>query len=337
MKMEMTMNTDLNGTRPIRRIAVAVAIGLAGLVAPALRAASPASSAQKVYDSPEKAVEAAVEAAAADDVPALLAIFGPEGKDLITSGDAVQDQKGRAEFVRLAREKTDIVKDPSDPHRVWVSVGPDAWPYAVPIDQKNGKWAWNSKEGRYEILLRHIGENELDAITVCRGFVEAQHDYAMADPDKTGITQYAQRIISTPGKHDGLYWKSEDGGPESPIGENVARALAEGYTTKTEPFHGYYFKVLKGQGKAAPLGELDYVIKGYMIGGFALVAWPAKYRVTGVKTFIVSNDGTVYEKDLGPDTAKIASAMTRYNPDKSWTVTEDEGSDASDDSDSDGD
>jgi Protein of unknown function (DUF2950) len=335
MKKEMTMNTDSNGTRPIRWIAVAVAIGLAGLVAPALPAASPtpSSTAQKSFASPDQAVEAAVEAAAADDVPALLAIFGPEGKDLITSGDAVQDKKGRAEFVRLAREKTNIVKDPSDAHRVWVSVGNDAWPYAVPIDEKNGKWMWNSKEGRYEILLRHIGENELDAITVCRGFVEAQHDYALADPGKTGVHQYAQRIISTPGKHDGLYWKSEEGGPESPIGEAVAKAIAEGYSKRGEPFHGYYYKVLTAQGKAAPLGQLDYVIRGYMIGGFALVAWPAKYRVTGVKTFIVGYDGIVYEKDLGTDTAKIASAMTRYNPDKSWAVTEDEGSDARDDGD----
>lgn len=337
MKREMTMNTDLNGTRSVRWIAVAVAIGLTGLGAPALGADSPASSAQKTFDSPEKAVEAAVQAAAADDVPTLLAIFGPEGKDLITSGDAVQDKQGRAAFVRLSREKTTIVKDPDEPHRVWVSVGNHAWPYSVPLDEKNGKWAWNSKEGRYEILLRHIGENELDAITVCRGFVEAQHDYALADPDKTGVHQYAQRIISTPGKHDGLYWKSEKGGPESPVSEGVAKAIAEGYTKRNEPYHGYYFRVLKGQGKAAPLGELDYVIKGYMIGGFALVAWPAKYRVTGVKTFIVSNDGTVYEQDLGPDTAKVASAMTRYNPDKSWTVTEDEGSDGSDDSESDGD
>ena len=324
------MNTDRNGTRPIRWIAVAVAIALAGLAAPALRAASPASTAQKTFDSPELAVEAAVKAADADDMPALLAIFGPDGKDLITSGDAVQDEKARTEFVRLAREKTTITKDPSDPHRVWVSVGKDAWPYAVPIDEKNGKWMWNSKEGRYEILLRHIGSNELDAISVCRGFVEAQKEYALADPDKTGVHQYAQRIISTPGKHDGLYWKSEPGVPESPIGDAVARALAEGYSKKTEPFHGYYFKVLKGQGPAAPLGQLDYVIRGYMIGGFALVAWPAKYRVTGVKTFIVSNEGIVFQKDLGPDTAKIASAMTRYNPDKGWEETNDEESDSGD-------
>jgi len=330
MKKDMTMNTHIHGTRPIRWIVVAVAIGLAGLVAPALRAASPTPSAQKSFDSPEKAVDAAVQAAAADDVPALMAIFGPDGKDIISSGDAVQDDKGRNEFVKLAKEKTTITKDPSNPHRAWVSVGPNAWPYPVPIDEKNGKWMFNSKEGRYEILLRHIGENELDAITVCRGFVEAQHDYAQADPDKTGVHQYAQRIISTPGKHDGLYWKSEPGQPESPIGEEVAKAIAEGYARKDQPFHGYYFRVLTGQGPAAPLGQLDYVIKGHMIGGFALVAWPAKYRVTGVKTFMVGYDGVVYEKDLGPDTAKVASAIKRYNPDKGWVVTEAEESDSGD-------
>jgi hypothetical protein len=330
MKKEMKMTTSNNRTLPIRWMAMAAVMAVAGLGAPALKADSPVSSPQKAFDSPELAVEAAVKAADADDVPALLAIFGPDGKDLITSGDAVQDDKNRNEFVRLAREKTTITKDPSDLHRVWVSVGNNGWPYAVPIDEKNGKWMWNSKEGRYEILLRHIGSNELDAISVCRGFVEAQKDYALADPDKSGVHQYAQRIISTPGKRDGLYWKSEPGAPESPIGEGVARALAEGYSKKTEPFHGYYFKVLKGQGPAAPLGQLDYVIRGYMIGGFALVAWPAKYRVTGVKTFIVSNEGIVYQKDLGPDTTKIASAMTRYNPDKGWEETDEEESDSGD-------
>jgi hypothetical protein len=330
MKREMTMNTDMQGTRPMRWIAVTVVIGMAVLCAPALRGASASSTAQKSFDSPEKALDAAVQAAAADDVPALMAIFGPDGKDIISSGDAVQDDKGRNEFVKLAREKTTITKDPSDPHRVWVSVGPNGWPYPVPIDEKNGKWMFNSKEGRFEILLRHIGENELDAITVCRGFVEAQHDYALADPDKTGVHQYAQRIISTPGKHDGLYWKSEPGQPESPIGEEVAKAIAEGYAKKDQPYHGYYFRVLTGQGPAAPLGQLDYVIKGHMIGGFALVAWPAKYLVTGVKTFMVGYDGVVYEKDLGPDTGKVASAIKRYNPDKGWVVTEAEESDSDD-------
>ena len=159
---------------------------------------------------------------------------------------------------------------------------------------------------------------------MCRGYVEAQQQYAALDPEKTGVHQYAQRIISTPGKRDGLYWKGGDGGPESPISEPIARAIAEGYTSKNEPYHGYYYKVLTAQGKSAPLGEMDFMVNGHMIGGFALVAWPAQYRVTGVKTFIVSHDGIVYERDLGEDTVKIASAMTQFDPDTNWTVTDDE-------------
>jgi hypothetical protein len=329
MKKDMKMNNDTNGTLPIRWIATAVVIAMACLGAPGLLGASLAP-AQKTFNSPEQAVEAAVQAAAADDVPALLAIFGPDGKDLVTSGDSVQDQKGRAEFVRLAREKTIVMKAPSDPHRATFSTGENGWPSPVPLVEKDGKWRFDSKAGRYEVLLRHIGSNELDAIAVCRGYVEAQGEYALEDPEKAGVHQYAQRMISTPGKRDGLYWKREDGGPESPIGEAVARALAEGYSKKGEPYHGYYYKVLAAQGKAAPLGAMDYVINGHMIGGFALVAWPAKYRVTGVKTFIVSNDGIVFQRDLGPDTTKIASAVTRYNPDKGWVATEDEESDTDD-------
>jgi hypothetical protein len=327
MKKDMNMHTDWKVTPSIRWIAAAVGIALVSLRTPGLLAATPAPASPKTFDSPEQAVEAAIQAAAADDVPALLLIFGPDARDLIMSGDPVQDRKGRAEVARLAGEKTTIVKNPSDPHRAMLSVGNDGWPYPVPMVEKNGKWMWNAKEGRYEILLRHIGANELDAIAVCRGYVDAQNDYAHADPDKTGVHQYAQRIISTPGKHDGLYWKSDAGAPESPIGEAVARALSEGYSKKTEPYHGYYYKVLTAQGKAAPLGKLDYVIRGHMIGGFALVAWPAKYRVTGVKTFIVSNDGVVYEQDLGPDTAKIAAGMRVYNPDKGWVATEAEEND----------
>lgn len=325
MKKDMTMKTRNDGTLVFRFLAAALL--LACLPAAAAPAASPAPAPQKTFATPEQAVEAVVAASASDDVAALAAIFGPDGKDLINSGDSVQDEHTRSEFVRLAREKTVIAKDPSDPHRATFTIGENGWPSPIPLVEKDGKWRFASKQGVYELLLRHIGSNELDAISVCRGYVEAQKEYALDDPDKTGVHQYAQRIISTPGKHDGLYWRSEAGGPESPIGEEIAKAIEEGYTSKSEPYHGYFYKVLKGQGKAAPLGKLDYVIKGNMIGGFAMVAWPAKYRVTGVKTFIVSNDGIVYQRDLGPDTAKIASAMTMYNPDKGWVVTEDEESD----------
>jgi hypothetical protein len=219
----------------------------------------------------------------------------------------------------MAREKVTTAKDPADAKRLTVLVGNDAFPTAIPLIESNGKWMWDVAGGRYEVLVRHVGANELDTIEVCRGYVEAQHTYAMLDAAKTGIHQYAQKIISTPGKFDGLYWP---GSPESPLSEGVARAIAEGYTSKTQPFHGYYYKVLKAQGPAAKLGAMSFVVQGKMIGGFALVAWPATYRVTGVKTFIVGSDGVVYEKDLGADTARLASAMTVYNPDKTWTVVE---------------
>jgi hypothetical protein len=279
------------------------------------------AQAQPTFATPELAVEAAVKAATAG-APALLALLGPEAKDLVDSGDAVQDEKDRAEFIRRAKEKTVIVKDSANSHYATVQIGNDGFPLAIPLLETGGKWKWDTAEGRYEVLVRHIGANELDTITVCRGYVEAQLEYAGMNPTQTGVHEYAQRIISTPGKRDGLYWKTEAGGPESPISEAVARAIAEGYTSKNEPYHGYYYKVLTAQGKSAPLGEMDFVVQGHMIGGFALVAWPAQYRVTGVKTFMISSSGTLYEKDLGADTAKIASAITKYDPDKTWTVTE---------------
>jgi hypothetical protein len=178
---------------------------------------------------------------------------------------------------------------------------------------------FDAKAGRQEIFLRRIGRNELDAIEICRGFVEAQHEYALMKRDGSGVNQYAQRIISTPGKQDGLAWQTADGAWDGPIGEKVARAIDRGYTNRAEPFHGYYFKVLKGQGPAAPLGQLDFVVKGVMIGGFALIAFPAQYRLTGVQTFMVSHDGVVYQRDLGPQTRELASQIELFNPDKTWT------------------
>jgi hypothetical protein len=178
-------------------------------------------------------------------------------------------------------------------------------------------WVFDTKAGRQELLYRRIGRNELDAIQICHGYVEAQHEYAL-QKKVNGVNQYAQRIISTEGQQDGLAWKNADGTWDGPIGEKVAAAIARGYANRSEPYHGYFFKVLKGQGPAAPLGQLDYVIKGVMIGGFALVASPAQYRNTGVKSFLVSQDGVVYEKDLGPKTLEIFQSMDRFNPDLSW-------------------
>ncbi len=274
---------------------------------------------QELFVSPQSAVDALIRAAEQDDVPALLKIFGPDGKDFVSSGDPVQDKNYVAAFIAKAHEKKSVNLDPNNSSRATLTVGNDDWPFPVPIVRHGGKWIFDSKQGHDEILYRRIGANELDAIRICKGFVEAQKEYASEIHDNSGVNQYAQKIISTPGKQDGLYWQNPDGTPGGPISEAIARAIQEGYSpSQPSGYHGYYFKVLKGQGPAARLGQLDYVIDGIMIGGFALVAVPAEYRVTGVKTFMVSYDGIVYEKDLGPNSREIVSSMERYNPDKTW-------------------
>ncbi len=279
---------------------------------------------QKGFVTPQQASQALIQAAGKYDVPGLLEILGPDGGELVASEDPVEDRNRGVAFAALAREKQSVTLDPKNPGRATLLVGKDDWPLPIPIVKRDGKWYYDSKAGRQEILFRRIGENELDAIRICRGFVEAQRDYAAEKHDDSGINQYAQRIISTPGKRDGLAWQNPDGSWGGPVGETVAKALEQGYTVNGPPFHGYYFKVLKGQGPAAPLGELDFMVKGIMIGGFALAAAPAQYKVTGVETFIVSHDGIVYQKDLGPGTLDVFKNMDRYNPDKTWTRTNDE-------------
>jgi len=218
-----------------------------------------------------------------------------------------------------------VQTDKKNPNRAIVLVGNDDFPLPIPIVKQKGKWFFDTKVGREEILNRRVGANELNAIEICRGFVDAQHEYAAEKHDGSKVNQYAQRVISTPGKHDGLAWQNQDGTWEGPVGEDVAKALQEGYSAQGgKPYHGYYFKVLKGQGPAAPMGEMDFMVGGAMIGGFALAAAPAEYRVTGVQTFIVGPDGVVYEKDLGPDTLKTFQSMDKYNPDKTWKATEDD-------------
>jgi len=278
----------------------------------------------KAFDTAQQATEALIKAAGDYDVPELMAIFGPDGEDFIESADPVRDKNNGVAFAKEAAAKNSIEVAKSNPNRATITVGDEQWPFPVPLVKKNGKWYFNAKEGRQEILYRRIGANELDAITVCRGYVEAQKEYASEIHDDSGVNQYAQKIFSTPGKQDGLYWKNPDGSSGGPIGDAVAKALDEGYTSGKSGFHGYYFKILKGQGPAAPMGKLDYVIEGIMIGGFALVAVPAEYRVTGVKTFIVNNNGIVYQKDLGPDSLNIVKNMELYNPDKTWQPTDDE-------------
>jgi hypothetical protein len=280
-------------------------------------------TAQQGFDSPEQAANSLIAAAGQFDVPSLMQIFGPAGTDFVASANPVDDKKIAIAFAAKAREKNSVQVDPKSPDRAVLIVGLEDWPFPIPIVKKNGMWRFDTNAGKHEILMRRIGANELDAITICRGYAEAQLEYASQIYDDSGVNQYAQRIISTPGKHDGLAWQNADGSWSGRVGEAVAKALAEGYAEK-RPFHGYYFRLLEGQGPAARLGRLNYFVEGVMIGGFAIVAWPADYRVTGVQTFIVSYDGIVYQKDLGPSTSKIASTMQLYNPDPTWHATRDD-------------
>jgi hypothetical protein len=292
--------------------------------------ARPKTPAQITFPTPEAAVDAMIKGLEDYDVPELLKIFGPSGEDFISSADPVRDKNVAINFGRMAREKHSLQINPSKPNRAILVVGNEEFPFPVPLVKTGGKWLFDTAAGRKEILYRRIGANELDAIQVCRGYVEAQRDYASTIHDNSGVNQYAQRLISTPGKQDGLYWQNADGTPGGWVSERVAKALAEGYTLeKDTAYHGYYFKVLKGQGPAAPLGKLNYLIQDAMIGGFALIATPAEYRVTGVKTFIVGPQGIVYQKDLGPDSLKIAKDIELYNPDKTWHETDDQWPDAS--------
>ena len=283
-----------------------------------------AQAAQSTFDSPQAAAEALVKASESFNVPSLVQILGPGSRDLVVSDDSVVDKSRATDFAQLAREKQQVNVDPKNPNRAELVVGNSEWPLPIPLVKRNGKWSYDTNSGRQEILLRRIGENELDAIRICRGFVEAQHEYALEKHDASDLNEYAQRIISTPGKHDGLAWQNSDGSWGGPVGEAIAKALAQGYDAGLQPYHGYYFKVLKGQGPAALMGQMNFVVNGAMIGGFALSAAPAQYRVTGIKTFIVSHEGIVYEKDLGPDTLKALKQIEVYNPDKTWKVTSDE-------------
>jgi Protein of unknown function (DUF2950) len=274
------------------------------------------------FATPESAAAALVTAAEKFDVPALKDILGGVGADLVESEDTVQDRRTATAFAAEARQKQRLELDSTKSVAV-LSVGPANWPMPIPIVEQDGKWAFDAAAGREEVLRRRIGRNELDAIQVCWGYVEAQREYALTRHDGAMVNQYAQRVISAPGKRDGLAWQTAGGKWEGPVGEEIARAIAEGYKDKREPYHGYYFKILKGQGPAAPMGEMDFVVDSAMIGGFALVAAPAEYLVTGVNTFIVSHNGIVYEKDLGDRTLDEFRKMERYNPDSTWKAVPD--------------
>ena len=281
---------------------------------------------QKTFASADEAADALIAAANDFNQDEMLKIFGPSVEKLIFSGEPAQDREHAAAFAAKAQQKKSVTADPKNKSRYFLVIGDGDWPFPVPIVRTGSKWFFDTKAGQKELLYRRVGENELDAISICHGYVDAQYDYAYRKRQSYEPSQFAQKIISTPGTQDGLAWQNSDGAWEGPVGEKVAKAIAQGYDEKLAPYHGYYFKILKGQGPAAPLGKLNYVVEGVMIGGFALVAAPAEYRVTGVRTFMVSQDGVVYQKDLGPTTLEQFKSMEMFNPDKSWDPVEDDDS-----------
>ena len=320
MSMKARERAPLRKTRS-RTIGVLVAVlGAAFVAHPAI--AVPPAVTQRTFATPRAAADALVAATTDFDAGALVEILGTDGEDLVVTGDPVLDRNQAADFASEAKEKIAVVTDPANPKRATMTVGNEDWPVPIPIVEAGGRWRFDGAAGRQEVLLRRIGRNELDAIEVCEGYVEAQEEYASELRGDSKIYQFAQHVIGTADKQDGLAWRDPDGTWRGPIGEKVAAAIAEGYSPKLDPYHGYYFKILKGQGPAAPLGQLDYVIKGVMIGGFALVASPAEYEVTGIKTFIVSNDGVVFQKDLGPKTLELFQKMERFDPDNTWSPVE---------------
>jgi len=279
---------------------------------------------QRNFASPEEAVKTLIEALKSNDVKAAEAIFGPGSKDLLWSGDPVADQSGREQFLRLYEQKYRLEATEA---KAVLNLGTEDWPFPIPIVKKGGLWYFDTKQGREELLARRIGLNELSAIKACLAYVDAQREYALKDRDGDGLLEYAQKFRSDTGKKNGLYWEVKAGEGQSPLGPLFAAAQEKGYTSKAAggkpiPYHGYYYRILTGQGKSAPGGAYDYMVKGNMIGGFALVAYPAKYASSGVMTFILNHDGVVYQKDLGRNTAKAVQAMKLFNPDSTWKKVE---------------
>lgn len=289
---------------------------------------SPAATAKakpKTFASPEEAVTALVGALKAADKEQLSAIFGPGSESVISSGDKVRDKAERERFLKDFGEKNSLERKSDD--EAVLHVGKDDWPLPIPIVKKGSAWSFDTAAGKEEILNRRIGRNELHTIDVLRTYVDAQREYARKDWDGDGVYPYAQKFASTPGKKDGLFWKAGEGEVQSPFGPFAARAAQEGYerkgkTENPSPYYGYHFKILKAQGKDAPGGAYDYVVKGKMILGFGLVAYPAQYGSSGIMTFIVNQEGVVYQKDLGRGTAKAAREMRRYDPGPAWSKVE---------------
>ena len=291
--------------------------------------AASSAPAQRTFASPDEARQALVNAVQAKDHDALRAIFGPVASEL-EPGDPVEQATEFEHFARHVAEGVELVKEGDA--KATLLIGTKKWPFPVPVVKKGETWLFDTEAGREEILNRRIGRNELLTIKTCRAYVEAQREYyAMPEPDGAQIPKYAQRMISTPGRRDGLYWPTPAGAKESPLGPLVAKAKEEGYMQQRKPgekgprpFHGYYFRILKQQGPSAPGGKFRYVINGNMVAGYALVAYPARWGVSGVMTFIVNQRGRVYQKNLGPKTAEIARRMKAYNPNLTWKLTEEQ-------------
>jgi hypothetical protein len=279
-----------------------------------------AAAKQKVFAAPEEAVKELMAAVKAHDTKTIRSLLGPGSREIVESGDAVADKAGRERFAKAYEEGSKLEK--SGDAKVVLSVGKDGWPFPIPIVKAASGWRFDVREGKEEILNRRIGRNELAVMQVLQAFVDAQREYYLRNPQRDKSLQYAQRIASSPGKRDGLYFPTKAGEKPSPLGPLVDSARAVGYKKaeggKPVPYHGYYYRILKGQGADAKGGAYDYVVQGRMIGGFALIAWPAAYENTGVMTFMISHDGVVFEKDLGPGTAAEVQKITKFNPDKSW-------------------
>jgi Protein of unknown function (DUF2950) len=312
-----TWNQKKYSTRRFGFIIMVAVMMLAGFY----QIAFAADAKQKSFKSPEEAVKALSNAVKGNDTKELLTIFGPEGKELIFSGDKVADETGREHFIKAYEEMNKLVRE-SDT-KVILHVGNGDWPFPIPVVKKGEYWLFDTMAGREEILNRRIGHNELNAIQVCLAYVDAQREYILKDRDEDKLLEYAQKFQSRKGKKNGLYWEAKEGEPQSPLGPLIAKAAGEGYLGKRligkrHPYHGYHYKILKAQGKNARGGEYDYVVNGKMIGGFALVAYPDEYGNSGVMTFIVNQDGVVFQKDLGEDSEKIARAMKKFDPDETW-------------------
>jgi len=300
-----------------RHLTMMLALGLLSMGA--VGVAMGAAARQKSFPTPEQGVQALIEAVQRHDQTTLLEILGPEAKSLVSTGDPVSDQASSERFVKAYEEAHTLVQ--SGDTKVVLQIGKDEWPFPIPFIKDSTGWCFDTQEGKEELLNRRIGRNELDVIQVCLAYVDAQREYYLRTPLNAALLQYAPKFISTKGKRDGLYWDTPANEPPSPLGPLVARARGEGYKRaagKPVPYHGYYYKMLASQGPDAPGGAYDYVVRGKMIGGFALVAYPAQYGSSGIMTFIVNHDGVVYEKDVGPNTTATAQSMTKFNPDKTW-------------------